>query len=84
MRSNNGTTVYILKSQRDEDRYYTGITRNLRRRLNEHARGEMPSTRDLRPLKLHVAIWFNDNQRAREFERYLKTGSGRAFAKRHF
>ena len=84
MRANTGTTVYIIQSQLDRNRYYTGITENLERRLAEHDRGEMPSTRGLRPLHLHVAVWFNDDQRAREFERYLKTGSGRAFAKRHF
>jgi putative endonuclease len=33
---------------------------------------------------LHVVIAFSDEARAIRFERYLKSGSGRAFAKRHF
>jgi hypothetical protein len=37
-----------------------------------------------RPWTIHLAVGFNDNQRANEFERYLKTGSSHAFAKRHF
>lgn len=46
--------------------------------------GRTPHTAPSRPWKLVVGVWFEDGPRATAFERYLKTGSERAFAKRHF
>ena len=56
MPKNDGATVYILQSQRYPNRFYSGITRDLRRRLAEHNAGDMPSTCGLRPLQIHVAL----------------------------
>ena len=77
-------TVYILKSQRHTDRYYTGITTDIAQRLEFHNAGSSRHTSTGRPWRLVVTINFDDETRAAEFEAYLKTGSGRAFATRHF
>jgi predicted GIY-YIG superfamily endonuclease len=74
--------VYILQSQKFLDRFYTGITDNLRDRLRRHNAGEVPHTAKYRPWSVKTAAAFTDQQQAREFERYLKTASGRAFAKK--
>ena len=78
------TIVYLIQSQQDPSRYYVGITENLEERLRRHNSDEKGSTKKLRPWKLVVAIQFIDRLKAEAFERYLKSGSGRAFAKRHF
>jgi predicted GIY-YIG superfamily endonuclease len=60
------------------------VTSDLSNRLQWHNVGPVGQTRLHRPWSLSVSITFADEQRARRFERYLKSGSGRAFAKRHF
>jgi putative endonuclease len=77
-------TVYILRSLTDPDRHYTGRTSNVTRRLEWHNAGLNTHTARHRPWRLLVSIAFHDHIAAARFERYLKTGSGRAFAKRHF
>jgi putative endonuclease len=54
------------------------------RRLEEHNSGTSVHAGKYRPWKLVVSVGFADPAKATEFERYLKSGSGRAFAKRHF
>jgi putative endonuclease len=76
--------VYILVSAGDEERHYTGVTQNLRERLREHNRGACPHSLKYRPWRLETAIAFSSEIKARAFERYLKSGSGREFARRHF
>jgi predicted GIY-YIG superfamily endonuclease len=76
--------VYILRSRKSVERVYVGCTSDLQRRLKEHNDGEADATYKHRPWYIDVAVWFHDKQRAIEFEKYLKTGSGRAFSKRHF
>lgn len=76
--------VYILQSERDPRRYYTGLTSNVRARLAEHNAGASRHTANGRPWKAIVVIAFADTQRATEFEQYLKSGSGFAFSQRHF
>lgn len=76
--------VYLIRSLRDLSRVYVGRCSNLKNRLREHNGGECSSTAAQRPWKVEVAIYFSDQKRARVFERYLKTGSGRAFSKKHF
>jgi putative endonuclease len=78
------TIVYILRSERNPARRYTGITSDIARRLQWHNTGQNVSTFDDRPWSVHVAFHFSNEARARRFERYLKTGSGREFARRHF
>ncbi len=74
--------VYILESVGDADRHYAGSTDNLRVRLTKHNLGEVPHTSKVRPWRLKTYVAFSDKKRAIAFEQYLKTGSGRAFAKK--
>ena len=74
--------VYILQSINEPDRFYTGCTENLRSRLDKHNNGEVPHTSKYRPWALKTALAFRDRDRAVSFEAYLKTASGRAFAKK--
>jgi predicted GIY-YIG superfamily endonuclease len=76
--------VYVLKSQHDVPHYYVGLTAVPDRRLADHNAGRCAHTARHRPWNLHVAIEFAEERTALRFERYLKSGSGRAFARRHF
>ena len=76
--------VYILRSQRDPSRHYVGRTANVDERLRWHNEGPSGNTVPHRPWRILVAMEFGDGSTATRFERYLKSGSGRAFAKRHF
>lgn len=76
--------VYVLKNGDSEPQFYVGLTSDVRARLSDHNTGRCPHTARRRPWQLHVVIEFLDEPRALRFERYLKSGSGRAFAKRHF
>jgi putative endonuclease len=74
--------VYILQSESAPETFYTGITEDLKSRLLKHNSGEVSHTSKHRPWRIKTTIAFTDNQRAQDFERYLKTASGRAFAKK--
>lgn len=74
--------VYILKSERD-NRPYFGIASNVARWLETHNSGSNAATAPHRPWRLDGAVQFAGEERALQFERYLKSGSGRAFARRH-
>ncbi len=73
--------VYILQSQLDTNRYYTGLTNDLKARLSTHNSGAVTHTAKYRPWRIKTYIAFADEDRAAAFEKYLKSGSGRAFAK---
>ncbi len=74
--------VYILQSKITPNHYYTGFTTDLQARLKKHNEGGVPSTTALKPWRIKTAIAFTEVTQARAFERYLKTPSGRAFAKK--
>ena len=74
--------VYILQSQLGPEHFYVGLTDDLRARLRRHYAGEVAHTSKFLPWRIKTAVAFTDRQRASEFERYLKTASGRAFAKK--
>jgi putative endonuclease len=76
--------TYILESQADPSAHYTGHTGDLKARLIEHNRGKCPHTAKHVPWQIKCYFAFKTEAMARNFERYLKSGSGRAFAKRHF
>ena len=76
--------VYIIQSGADPTRFYTGLTSDVDARLVWHNRGPCGYSVDHRPWSLIVAMTFATERSARRFERYLKSGSGRAFSKRHF
>ena len=77
-------TVYLLKSQSHPNKNYIGLTSNLKARLVEHNSGKSPHTAKYSPWFLISAHYFSSEEQARQFEKYLKSGSDHAFAKRHF
>jgi putative endonuclease len=76
--------VYILESSRHRLKRYTGSTSDLKSRLTDHNAGRNASTSDARPWRLVAYFGFPNPGVAFEFERYLKSGSGKTFARRHF
>jgi predicted GIY-YIG superfamily endonuclease len=74
--------VYILRSLSDPSRHYTGLTEDLRARVAKHNTGGVPHTSKHVPWELKTYIAFADEKQAAAFERYLKSASGRAFAKK--
>jgi predicted GIY-YIG superfamily endonuclease len=75
--------AYILDSITKPDEFYRGHTDDLKRRLAEHNAGKCPHTSKFKPWKVKFYAAFETLALAQEFERYLKSGSGHAFAKRH-
>lgn len=73
--------VYILKCS--DNRTYIGCTNNLKDRINRHNKGQVPVTKDRLPIRLISYFAFSDKYSAFNFEKYLKSGSGRAFLKKH-
>ena len=73
--------VYVLVSEADETIHYTGTTQELEARLTKHNHAH---TSKHRPWRIQTAMAFDSEVKARAFEKYLKTGSGREFARRHF
>ncbi len=92
-RRNNGRTgvkegsrmyyVYLIKSVKFPEQKYVGRTTDVERRLTEHNNGDSPHTSKYRPWEMECFIAFKDKAKACQFESYLKSGSGRAFAARH-
>jgi len=75
-------TVYILKCSTGN--HYVGCTGNLQRRLKEHNSGKVKSTSYRLPVELVTFITFDNIYSAYNFEKYLKSGSGRAFISKRF
>jgi putative endonuclease len=76
--------VYVLRSVTRPDRHYVGLTSDIAAGLASHNAGESPSTSRHKPWRVVVLVQFAEEQRAVEFEKFLKSGSGRAFARQHF
>jgi predicted GIY-YIG superfamily endonuclease len=76
--------VYILESEAEREHFYVGMTEDLKARLLKHNGGGVPHTAKHRPWRIKTAIAFSDFPKAALFEHYLKSSSGRAFAKKHF
>ena len=76
--------VYRLRSVSHPAEVYTGVTENLDERVRKHNSGSVPHTAKYRPWFLDMAIAFRSRDKAAAFESYLKSGSGREFARRHF
>jgi putative endonuclease len=71
-----------LKSLAVQRKRYVGLTTNLKQRLQDHNTGKSLHTAKLRPWKLITYVAFSNQAKAKAFERYLKSGSGHAFAKK--
>lgn len=76
--------VYILVSEQDPSRHYTGLTDDLEARLKAHNSGHSEHTAKFIPWRIETAIAFRTREKAAAFEKYLKSHSGRAFAAKHF
>jgi predicted GIY-YIG superfamily endonuclease len=76
--------VYLIQSISQPKQRYIGITSDPGKRLKEHSTGKSPHTSKYTPWQLAVTTRFENDTKAFEFEKYLKTGSGRAFANKHF
>ncbi len=74
--------VYILESLADTEHFYVGVTGDLRVRLKKHNAGEVSHTSKFAPWRVKTYVAFSDDAQVASFERYLKSGSGRAFAKK--
>ena len=82
--SNDVVRLYIIRSINSPEQEYIGATADLKRRLLEHDAGKSTHTAKVKPWEL---VWhgaFPEKYKALEFERYLKSHSGRAFAKKRF
>jgi putative endonuclease len=76
--------AYLIESVYQRQQHYVGITSDLKQRLIEHYEGKSPHTRKFKPWHLVTYTGFADEQTAQAFEKYLKSGSGKTFLKRHF
>lgn len=76
--------VYLIKSIDYPEIYYVGFTTHLEQRLETHNSGGSIHTAKNRPWELVMFLGFSDQRKAKEFEHYLKSQSGRAFAKKRF
>ena len=74
--------VYLIESEKTSDERYVGISSDLKSRLAEHNSGKSAHTSKFRPWRLVTYVAFTDRQKAELFERYIKSGSGHAFANR--
>ena len=74
--------VYILQCA--DGNYYTGCTKDLNDRMSRHHRGSVPATKDRRPVTLITYLAFSDQYKAFAYEKYLKTGSGKAVMLKRF
>ncbi len=72
--------VYLLESLDTPNARYVGMTSDLKRRLAEHNAGKSPHTAKFTPWRVVTYVAFANETKATEFERYLKSGSGHAFA----
>lgn len=76
--------MYYVYSLKCKDGYYVGCTDNIDGRLDRHRKGDVPATANRLPINLAFYFTIEDKYKAYEFEKYLKSGSGRAFLKKHF
>jgi putative endonuclease len=74
--------VYLLQSKSFERQRYVGVTSDLKRRLAEHNARNSPHIAKYVPWDLVTYVAFSDTRKAESFERYLKSGSGHAFAQK--
>ena len=75
--------MYYVYSLQYEDGFYTGCTEDLKDRIASHEKGQVSATSKRLPVKLIFYFAIDNKYKAYEFEKYLKSGSGRAFINRH-
>jgi putative endonuclease len=75
--------MHYVYSLRCKDGFYIGCTDNIKERVERHQKGYVPATVDRLPITLEFYLAISDKYKAFKFEKYLKSGSGRAFIKKH-
>ena len=75
--------MYYVYSLKCKDGFYIGCTDNLEDRISRHEKGHVPATTNRLPIDLEFYVAISDKYKVFEFEKYLKSGSGRAFIKKH-
>jgi putative endonuclease len=75
---------YVYFLELTNGNIYVGSTNDLRRRLESHQKRRVLSTRALCPVTLRTYVAVEKEAQARKLETYFKSGSGKAFAKKHF
>ncbi len=75
--------VYLLRSINHKEQIYIGFTTDLLSRVEAHNTSCSIHTAKYKPWELITYTVFHNKYKALEFESYLKSGSGRAFANRH-
>jgi len=75
--------MYYIYSLKCKNGYYIGCTDDLKNRLERRQKGRIPATVNRLPIKLDFYFTINNKYKAFEFEKYLKSGSGRAFINKH-
>ncbi len=75
--------MHYVYSLQCKDGYYVGCTNDIVDRLNRHKNGNAPATANRLPINLEFYIAMEDKYKAFNLEKYLKSGSGRAFVKKH-
>ena len=78
------TYVYLIERTVQRQQHYVGVTPDLKQRLANHNEGKSPHTRKFKPWHLVAYFGFADEHTAHAFEKYLKTGSGKAFLRKRF
>jgi putative endonuclease len=74
--------VYLPESETSDGQRYVGLTSDLKQRLVDHNSGKSAHTSKYVPWRLVTYVAFTNRRKAEAFERYLKSGSGHAFAKK--
>jgi predicted GIY-YIG superfamily endonuclease len=78
------TYVYLIESVYYQGHHYVGLTDDLKQRFAYHNEGKSPHTRKFKPWNLVAYTAFADQPTAGAYEKYLKSGSGKTFLKRHY
>lgn len=76
--------MYFVYSLKCKDGYYVGCTDDVVDRLDRHQKGDVQATANRLPITLEFYFAIEDKYKAFEFEKYFKSGSGRAFINKHF
>lgn len=76
--------VYFLRSKKFPDKTYVGFTNDLKARLKKHNEGGSIYTSEFKPWQVVTFIGFDSEEKALNFEKYIKSGSGYSFAKKRF
>ncbi len=76
--------VYLLISEKDPSKSYIGYTKDIEERVRTHNFGQSEYTLKFKPWKLLFYAAFQSSHKAKDFEKYLKSGSGKEFVARHF